>query len=93
MPLPIERIKESKPYFFKVIQEYQKLETEIANIIDHSGFDSPFFAMKLNLPLSAFYYKRRTKSFTTNEIIQIINLLVDGDDDNLIDDEEDEDDE
>jgi len=93
MTLMIERIKESKPYFFKVLQEYQKLETEIANIIDHSGHKSEYFAKKLKLPLSAFFYKRRTKSFSPNEIIQIINLLVDGDDDNLIDDEEDEDDE
>ena len=84
----IERIRESKPYYFKVIQEYQKLETEIADhIIDHSGFNCQYFADNLKLPLSAFYYKRRTKTFTPNEIIQIIKLLCD-DDDELIEDED-----
>jgi len=93
MPLIIEQIKELKPYYFRVIQEYQKLETEISEIIENLGYSCQFFANKLKIPLSNFYYKRRTKSFTPNEMIQIINLLSgdDDDDDDMFDDKNDAD--
>jgi len=83
-----ERIKELKPYFVKVIQEYQKLETEMVDAIEYSGINSKYFAKKIKIPLSDFYYKRRTKSFTSNEMIHIINVLIGGDDDEDEDDEE-----
>ena len=84
-----ERIQASKPYFFKVLQDYQKLGTEIADLIDNTEYTSQFIAEKLKIPISDFYYKRRTKQFTPNEIIQIINLLS-GEDDNDEDDEDDD---
>ena len=82
----IERIKESKPHYIKVIQDFQKLASEITDLINDAGLNQ-FFADGLKIPLSTFYYKRRTKSFTPYEMIHIINLLV-GDEDEDEDEED-----
>jgi len=76
----VEHTKKSKAHLLAVLQEYRKLEDEITNIIDETGYKSQFIAKRLKMPLSTFYFKRKTKSFTPTEVSQIVNMMADDND-------------
>ena len=68
-----------KPYLVDLLQEYFKVEKNIGEIIQSTGYRNNFIAKKLKLPMSTYYTKKRTKSFTANEVFQIVRLLEDDD--------------
>ena len=77
----IKRYRMSKPYLLEVLDDYNEIEKNIPSIISASGYKTQFIAEKLNLPMSTFYFKRKTRTFTPKEVTQIVRLI---DDDNVI---------
>ena len=73
----INSVRMPKPYLLEVLNEYDEIENNIGEIIDASGYKSKFIAQKLKMPISTFYFKRRTKSFISKEIKQIVRLIDD----------------
>ena len=71
----VEHTKKTKTYLLEVLQEYREIENNITDIINETGYKSQFIAKRLNMPLSTFYFKRKTKSFTPNEVSQIVNMM------------------
>ena len=71
----------SKPYLLEVLNDYNEIEKNIPSIIRASGYRTRFIAEKLNLPISTFYFKRKTKTFTPKEVTQIVRMIDDEDDD------------
>jgi len=80
----IKHYRMSKPYLLEVLTEYNEIENNITSIISASGYKTQYIADKLKLPVSTFYFKRKTKSFTPKEVTQIIHL-IDNDDNDVID--------
>jgi predicted transcriptional regulator len=69
-----------KPVLQEVIEDYTQIVNNIGGIIKESGYKSNFIARKLRIPISTFYLKKRTKSFTLDEVTQIVGMLDDDDD-------------
>ena len=76
MATTMEQVKRPKTYLLEVLHEYRKLESNITDIIDDTGYKSQFIAKRLRLPLSTFYLKRKTKSFTSAEVSKIVNMMT-----------------
>lgn len=76
----IKRYRMSKPYLLEVLDDYNEIERNIPSIINASGYKTQFIAEKLNLPMSTFYFKRKTRTFTPKEVTQIVRLIDDDDD-------------
>ena len=71
-----------KPYLLEVLQDYMEVENGIGDIIKSSGYRNQYIAQKLNLPLSTFYLKKKSKTFTTKEVAKIVRMLDDDTEDN-----------
>ncbi len=69
----------AKPMLQEVIEDYTQIVNNIGGIIRESGYKSNFIAKKLRLPMSTFYLKKRTKTFTLDEVTQIVGMLDDDD--------------
>ena len=77
------KIEMPKPYLVDLLEEYIQVEKKIGDIIQSTGYKNDFIAKKLKLPISTYYTKKRTKSFTAKEVFQIVRMLDDDDaDDN-----------
>jgi predicted transcriptional regulator len=59
----------------EVVTDYKAIVKNLNEMIKKSGYKSSFIANTLNLSPSAFYMKRRTNSFTIDEVDKIIELL------------------
>ena len=66
-----------KPLLLEALDDYMEIEECISDIIRSTGYKNNFIAQKLKLPISTFYQKKRTKTFTSKEVIQIVRLLED----------------
>jgi predicted transcriptional regulator len=77
MTTAIKHPRMPKPYLLEVLGEYHEIEKNISDIIEASGYKTQYIAKKLRMPLSTFYFKRKTKSFTSKEVLQIVRLLDD----------------
>jgi len=66
-----------KPYLLGVLNDYFDVENNIDGIIQTSGYKNTHIAKKLNLPLSTYYMKKKSKSFTPKEVFQIVWMLED----------------
>jgi len=64
-----------KPLLQKVIGEYAQLVDNLGGIIRETGYKQNFIARKLSMPISTFYLKKRTSTFTLDEVTQIVDLL------------------
>jgi len=67
--------KVHKPVLQNVISDYTLLVDNIGGIIRETGYKTNFIAKKLQLPKTTFYHKKRTKTFTLDEITQIVGML------------------
>jgi predicted transcriptional regulator len=75
-------ISVSKTYANEVINDYVEIVGQVDSIIKQTGYKGKFIAKKMGLPESTFYQKKRKKTFTYQEMRQLI-ALMDEDDDNL----------
>ena len=66
-----------KPVLQKIIGDYALITSNIGGIIKETGYKTNFIAKKLQLPRTTFYHKKRTKSFTLEEVTQIVGMLDD----------------
>ena len=66
-----------KPYLLEVLGDYLEVEKNITEIIKSTGYKNEFIAQKLNMPISTYYTKRRTKSFAAREVLQIVKMMYD----------------
>jgi predicted transcriptional regulator len=71
----------SKSYANEVVSDYKEIVDQIDSIIKQTGYKGKYIAKKLGLPESTFYQKKRNKSFTHEEMGQIISLLEEEEDD------------
>jgi predicted transcriptional regulator len=67
----------SKSYVQGVFDDYQKIVSQINEIIGQTGSKEKVIAKKSGLPESTFYRKKRNKSFNLDEMKQIA-ALIDG---------------
>jgi hypothetical protein len=75
----------SKGYVNEVISDYVEVVDNIDEIIKQTGYKGKFIAKKMGLSESAFYQKKRNKSFTHTEMQQIVAMMDDdGEDDDAI---------
>jgi predicted transcriptional regulator len=77
----------SKDYINEVISDYQEIVSQVDEIIKQTGYKGKFIAEKMGLPESTFYQKKRQKSFTFEEIKQLVELMDDEEDDDALEDE------
>jgi len=66
-----------KPVLIEVIDDYSRIVDNIGGIIKETGYKSNFVANKLNIPISTYYLKKRTKTFTLDEVTKIVWMLDD----------------
>jgi hypothetical protein len=59
----------------EVVNDYKTIVNNINVMIKKSGYKPSFIADSLKLSRSAFYTKRRTNTFTIDEVDKIIELL------------------
>ena len=64
-----------KPILQEFVAGYSQIVDNIGGIIKETGYRTNYVAKKLQMPVSTFYLKKRTKSFTLNEVAQIIGML------------------
>lgn len=57
------------------VSKYQSAMIDLEAIIKNSPFKISFFAEKLEISRTLFYYKRKRRNFTTEEMYLIIDLL------------------
>ena len=69
--------KMSKPYLIEVAGDYMELANNIGAIITSTGYRHEYIAKKLNMPISTYYAKRRTKTFKPAEVLKIVKMLED----------------
>ena len=69
--------KMPKNYLLEVTGDYMQVKNSISKIIDATGYKHDFIARKLDMPISTYYFKRRTKTFAENEVMKIIEMLED----------------
>jgi len=67
----------TKPYLLEVLGDYLEVEKNIGAIIASTGYKNEFIAKKLNMPISTYYAKRRTKSFAAKDVFKIVKMLED----------------
>jgi predicted transcriptional regulator len=77
----------SKTYISEILNDYQEIVLKIDEIIAQTGYQGKFIAQKLGLPESTFYQKKRRKSFTLDEMKQLVELMDEEEDDDDIEDE------
>jgi hypothetical protein len=70
----------SKTYASEMLNGYINIVENVNDIIDMTGYKGKYIAKKMGIPATTFYQKRRRKSFTTNEIKLLIDLMDDDDD-------------
>ena len=77
----VDTIKEikgaQKPVLKNIIDSYSVIANNIDGIIEETGYRSVFIAKKLRMPKTTFYHKKRTKTFTFEEVAQIVGMLDD----------------
>ncbi|MDR3245378.1 MAG: hypothetical protein LBT50_02980 [Prevotellaceae bacterium] len=56
-------------------QSYFEAVDNLDLILKESGYKMAFIAKKLEIPISTFYLKKRQKSFTSQELRSIMNLI------------------
>ena len=66
-----------KPYLLEVLGDYLEVENNIGAIIESTGYKNEYIAKKLAMPISTYYTKRRTKSFTAKDVYKIVKMLED----------------
>jgi predicted transcriptional regulator len=76
----------SKNYINEVISDYQEIVNQVDEIIKRTGYNGKFIAQKMGLSISTFYQKKRQKSFTFEEIKQLVELIDDDEDDDALED-------
>ena len=64
-----------KPALQEVINSYSVIVNNIGGIIEETGYRATFIAKKLQMPKTTFYHKKRTKTFTFEEVSQIVGML------------------
>ena len=69
-----------KQYLLEVLGDYLEVENNIGAIIASTGYKNEYIAKKLAMPISTYYTKRRTKSFTAKDIFKIVKMLEDTED-------------
>ena len=69
-----------KPVLQEVIEDYSRIVDNLGGIIKESGYKSNFIAKKLRMPITTFYHKKRTKTFSLDEVTQIVDMLDDNED-------------
>jgi hypothetical protein len=78
-------ISVSKSYANEIISDYVEIVGQVDSIIKQTGYKGNFIAKKMGLPTSTFYQKKRKKSFTYQEMQQLIALMDDDDNEALED--------
>lgn len=58
-----------------IIEDYKKLLYHIDDAIKLSGFRVDYLAERLNMPKTTFYHKRKTHSFTVEEMERMFTLI------------------
>lgn len=94
----VKHVRMPKPYLLEVLNDYFDVEKNIDGIIQTSGYKNEYIAKRLKLPLSTYYVKKKSKSFTPKEVFQIVRMLNDDEDtallelakSRMIDDDDDE---
>ena len=66
-----------KPVLQEFVNGYSQIIDNIGGIIKETGYRTNYVAKKLRIPVSTFYLKKRTKTFTLDEVSQIIGMLDD----------------
>ena len=66
-----------KPVLETVLDDYKTVVDNIDGIIKGTGYKMDFIARKMDMPISTFYMKKRTRTFTYNEVTQIVGMLDD----------------
>ena len=66
----------SKDNLLNIVEEYQNLGANISDIIKQSGYKNKFIAKRLNLPMSTFYFKKKSNSFSPEQVKQIVNIAA-----------------
>jgi len=66
-----------KPVLRDYVDGYTQIVDNIGGIIRETGYKTNFVAKKLRMPISTFYLKKRTKTFTLDEVTQIVEMLDD----------------
>jgi predicted transcriptional regulator len=66
-----------KPYLMEVLGDYLEVEKNIGAIIASTGYKNEHIAKKLNMPISTYYAKRRTKTFAAKDVFKIVKMLED----------------
>jgi len=69
--------KMSKPVLQEFVSGYSQIIDNIGGIIKETGYRTDYVAKRLRMPISTFYLKKRTKTFTLSEVSQIIGMLDD----------------
>jgi predicted transcriptional regulator len=67
----------AKPYLLEVLEDYLEIENNIGAIIKNTGYKHEFIAQKLNMPISTYYIRRRTKTFSAKDVFKIVKMLED----------------
>ena len=66
-----------KPVLQDYVSGYTQIVDNISIIIKDTGYRTNFVAKKLRMPISTFYLKRRKKTFSLDEVTQIVEMLDD----------------
>jgi predicted transcriptional regulator len=73
----LKTTKMPKHYLMEVLGDYIEVENNIGAIIASTGYKNEYIAKKLNMPISTYYAKRKTKSFAAKDVFTIIKMLED----------------
>ncbi|MDR2011214.1 MAG: hypothetical protein LBQ22_12115 [Bacteroidales bacterium] len=65
----------SKCYVKEVVNDYYDIVSRVNEILAQTGYEGKIVAQKLGIPESAFYRKKRRKSFSLKEMMQIVELM------------------
>jgi hypothetical protein len=66
----------SLSYVFDIVDDYRELTQDMDEMIEKTGYKTSFLASSLNLSHSAFYLKRKNRTFTLDEIEKLLSLIV-----------------
>jgi predicted transcriptional regulator len=62
-------------YIKDVLDDYKTVTSMMDDVIEESGYEISYLAKYLNISRSAFYTKRKKKTFTFEEMEKIVSLL------------------
>ncbi|MDR2026579.1 MAG: hypothetical protein LBQ01_03355 [Prevotellaceae bacterium] len=74
-----ENLLLSKTYASEVVGDYSEILTQVDEIIEQTGYKRKFIAERMGIPVSTFYRKKRKKSFTVDEMQQLVDMMSDDD--------------